>query len=142
MKLVRSVTVAANPRRVFDYLSDFTTTTEWDPGTVATVRVSGDGGVGTVYENRSRLAGRESALTYVVTERRPNESITLRGHNASVVAVDTMTFEPVATGTRVTYTAVFTFKGVAKLAAPFLRPALTKLGDEAEAGLKEHLGRL
>ena len=142
MKLVRSVTVAASPKKVFDYLSDFTTTTEWDPGTVSTVRVSGDGGVGTVYENRSRLAGRESALTYVVTEIRSPESITLRGHNDSVVAVDTMTFEPVGKGTRVTYTAHFTFKGAAKLAAPFLCPAFKKLGDEAEAGLQEHLGKL
>lgn len=142
MKLVRSVTVAASPKKVFDYLSDFTSTTEWDPGTVSTVRVSGDGGVGTVYENRSRLAGRESALTYVVTEIRPPESITLRGHNDSVVAVDTMTFESVGKGTRVTYTAHFAFKGVAKLAAPFLRPAFKKLGDQAEAGLQEHLGRL
>lgn len=142
MKLVRSVIVEASPKKAFDYLSDFTTTTEWDPGTVLTTRVSGNGGVGTVYENRSVLAGRESQLTYVVTEKRRPESITLRGYNASVVALDTMTFEPAGTGTRVTYTADFTFKGVAKLAAPFLRPAFKKLGDEAEAGLREYLGRL
>lgn len=142
MKLVRSVTTDASVEKAFAYLSDFATTTEWDPGTVETVRVSGDGGVGTVYENRSRLAGRESRLTYVVTERRPNESITLRGSNASVTAVDTISFAPEGKATRVTYTADFTFKGVAKLAAPFLRPAFKKLGDEAEVGLREHLGRL
>ncbi len=142
MKLVRSVIVEASPKKAFDYLSDFTTTTEWDPGTVLTTRVSGNGGVGTVYENRSVLAGRESQLTYVVTEKRRPESIILRGYNASVVALDTMTFEPAGTGTRVTYTADFTFKGVAKLAAPFLRPAFKKLGDEAEVGLREYLGRL
>lgn len=142
MKLVRSVTTEASVEKAFAYLSDFATTTEWDPGTVETVRVSGDGGVGTVYENRSRLAGRESRLTYVVTERLPNESITLRGSNASVTAVDTISFAPDGRRTRVTYTADFTFKGVAKLAAPFLRPAFKKLGDEAEVGLREHLGRL
>jgi len=142
MRLVRSVTTDASAKRAFAYLSDFTTTTEWDPGTVETVRVSGDGDVGTVYDNRSRLAGRESRLTYVVTERRPNESITLRGSNASVVAVDTISFAPEGNGTRVTYTADFVFKGAAKLVAPFLRPAFKKLGDEAEAGLREHLARL
>ena len=38
---------------MFAYLSDFTTTNEWDPGTVSTERVSGDGGVGTTYHNTS-----------------------------------------------------------------------------------------
>jgi carbon monoxide dehydrogenase subunit G len=142
MRVSRTVTVSVSPKKAFEYLSDFTTTTEWDPGTVSTVRVSGHGGVGTVYENRSKLAGRESELTYVVTDVRPNESITLRGENPSVVAVDTITFEPAGKGTRVTYTAHFTFKGAAKLAAPFLRPAFKKLGDEAEEGLREHLGKL
>lgn len=142
MLVTRTVTVSASPKKAFDYLSDFTTTTEWDPGTVLTTRVSGHGGVGTVYENRSMLAGRESELTYVVTDIRPNESITLRGVNSSVVAVDTITFEPVGKGTRVTYTAHFTFKGAAKLAAPFLCPAFKKLGNEAEEGLREYLGRL
>ena len=45
-------------------------------------------------------------------------------------------------GSRVTYTADFTFKGLAKLAAPFLGGAFKKLGDEAEEGLLEHLGKL
>jgi carbon monoxide dehydrogenase subunit G len=142
MLVSRTVTVPTSPKKAFDYLSDFTTTTEWDPGTVSTVRVSGHGGVGTVYENRSRLAGRESQLTYVVTDVRAPEAITLRGVNSSVVAVDTITFEPAGTGTRVTYSAHFTFKGAAKLLAPFLRPAFKKLGDEAEEGLREYLGKL
>jgi uncharacterized protein YndB with AHSA1/START domain len=54
MRLQRSVTVDASPEKVFAYLSDFTTTEEWDPGTVRCVRTSGDGGVGTVYLNTSK----------------------------------------------------------------------------------------
>ena len=52
-----------SPRRqvVFAYLSDFTTTTEWDPGTVRTTRESGDGGIGTRYRNVSRFLGRETS---------------------------------------------------------------------------------
>ena len=46
----------ATPDRVFEYLSDFTTTTEWDPGTVAE-RVSGDGGVGTTYRSSRSSSG-------------------------------------------------------------------------------------
>ena len=68
MKIQRTVETPAAPAAVFAYLSDFTTTTEWDPGTVSTTRVSGDGGVGTEYHNVSTFMGRETELTYRVTE--------------------------------------------------------------------------
>jgi hypothetical protein len=49
MRITRSVAVAKPLDEVFAYLSDFTTTTAWDPGTVKTVRISGDGGLGPAY---------------------------------------------------------------------------------------------
>ena len=142
MQLRRIVLTQASPDQVFDYLSDFTTTTEWDPGTVLTERTSGDGGVGTTYRNVSRFLGRESELTYTVVEWTSPTTFALRGENATVLAHDTMEIHPEGAGTRVTYTADFTFKGVARFVAPLLRPALTRLGDHAEEGLAEALGRL
>ena len=142
MLLRRIVLTMASPDQVFDYLSDFTTTTEWDPGTVVTERTGGDGGVGTTYRNVSRFLGRESELTYTVVEWTSPTTFALRGENATVVAHDTMEIHPEGAGTRVTYTADFTFKGVARFVAPLLRPALTRLGDHAEEGLAEALGRL
>lgn len=142
MILRRDVTSKASPGAVFAYLSDFETTTEWDPGTVKTVRASGDGGVGTVYRNRSRFAGRESDLTYTVIERRDPELIRLRGENAAIVAIDTITVRPAGTGSHVVYEAKFRFKGARKVAVPFLGRAFKKLGDEAEAGLREALALL
>jgi carbon monoxide dehydrogenase subunit G len=142
MVLRREVEVALSPKKAFAYLSDFTTTTEWDPGTVETVRVKGDGGVGTTYRNRSRFGSRETELTYTVIERRDPEMIRLRGENKTVVAVDTITVEPSGRGSRVVYEADFTFKGVWKALRPFLGGAFKKLGDEAEVGLRETLGRL
>jgi carbon monoxide dehydrogenase subunit G len=142
MKLRREVTVDASATKVFAYLSDFTTTTEWDPGTVETVRVSGDGGVGTVYHNRSRVGGRETELTYEVVERREPQMIRLRGENGAVVATDTITVDPAGSGARVVYEADFAFKGLWRVAAQFMGPAFRKLGDEAEAGLRESLGKL
>ena len=47
---------------------NFTTTTDWDPGTVTTVRLHGNGGVGTTYLNTSTFLGRTTQLTYVVDE--------------------------------------------------------------------------
>lgn len=142
MLLQRTVLTPADPERVFAYLSDFTTTTEWDPGTVTTERISGDGGVGTTYRNVSKFLGRESMLTYTVTEHAPPTRFGLRGENATVVAHDTMEVHAAGAGTQVTYTADFRFKGVARFLAPLLRPALTRLGDDAEEGLAEALGRL
>ena len=142
MRLRITVTVDKPLDKVFSYLSDFTTTTTWDPGTVETVRVSGDGGFGTEYLNTSTFAGRQTRLTYVVTELVPKERIALRGENKTVIAHDTMTFRPAGIGTEVTYTADFTFKGLARFFAPLLKPAFVRLGNEAETGMAKALARL
>ena len=142
MQIRRSVTVDRPIQRVFAYLSDFTTTTEWDPGTIRTTLQEGDGSVGTTYRNVSSFAGRQTELTYQVIEVSPDRRFALRGENKTVMAHDTMEFTPTPGGTTVTYTAEFSFKGLARLMAPLLTPALKKLGDEAERGLREALLRL
>ena len=142
MQIQRSVETPAAPAAVFAYLSDFTTTNEWDPGTVRTTLLSGDGGAGTKYRNVSKFAGRETELTYEVIEHRPDSRYVIRGENKTVIARDTIDIEPAGTGSRVTYTADFEFRGIAKYAAPLLAPAFKKLGDEAEAGLREALAKL
>ena len=138
----REVAVVAAPDRVFDYLADFRTTEDWDPGTVRTLLVEGDGGVGTTYRNTSRFNGRETELTYVVEEFARPGRIVLRGENRSIVARDTMTFRSEAHITRVTYRAEFQLKGLARLAEPFLRRPFEHLGEEAEEGLLNALERL
>ncbi len=142
MKLLRTVVTDKPLPKVFDYLADFTTTTEWDPGTVSTVRQKGDGGVGTTYLNISEFLGRKTELIYIVHELVDGQLIQLHGTNETVSAVDTMTFRPVPSGTEVTYTAEFSFKGVARFVAPLLGPALKRLGDNAEAGMRKALNQL
>jgi uncharacterized protein YndB with AHSA1/START domain len=142
MKLHRTVVTDKPLARVFDYLSDFTTTTDWDPGTVSTVRLAGDGGTGTSYLNTSRFLGRTTELRYVVQELVPGQRIRLRAENETVTATDTMAFRAAGPGTEVRYTAEFGFKGAARFLAPLLRPALERLGDRAEAGLRDALARL
>ncbi len=142
MILTIDVPTSADPAAVFAYLADFTTTTEWDPGTVETTLSSGDGGVGTTYRNRSRFAGRTSELTYTVVERDDPRMIRLRGENASVTAIDTISIAPARDGSVVTYRAEFTFRGLARLASPFFGRAFATLRDEAEHGLREALAKL
>lgn len=140
MEIVRTLTVNRSPEAVFAYLSDFTTTEEWDPGTVRTTRESGDGGVGTRYHNVSKFLGRQTELIYVVEEHKAPLRLKLRGENKTVVARDTMTLEATASGgTELTYHAEFTFQGVARLLAPLASPAFKRLGDEAEEGLRKAL---
>ena len=75
MRLQKTVIVDKPLDAVFDYLSDFTTTTDWDPGTVTTVNQRGDGGVGTAYLNTSTFLGRQTQLTYIVREFVPGQRI-------------------------------------------------------------------
>lgn len=142
MKVQKTVVVDKPLDKVFGYLSDFTTTTEWDPGTVLTVNRQGDGGVGTTYLNTSKFLGRETQLTYVVREFIPGKRVQLRGENKTVIAVDTMTFRTVDAATEVTYTAEFTFKGPSRLLAPLLRGAFDRLGAGAEIGMRKALNLL
>ena len=142
MRLQKTVIVDKPLNAVFDYLSDFTTTTEWDPGTVATVNHKGDGGVGTTYLNTSTFLGRQTQLTYIVSEFIPGERIQLCGQNKALTAVDTMTFRSIEAGSEVTYTAEFTFQGPSRLLAPLLRPAFERLGKQAQTGMRTALSRL
>ncbi len=142
MKLVRIVVVDKPLKAVFDYLADFTTTTDWDPGTVITMREHGNGGVGTTYLNTSRFLGRTTQLTYIVEELADPQLIRLRGQNKTVTAVDTLKFRPVAHGTEVTYSAEFAFTGPFRFTVPLLKPALERLGNEAAAGMRKALNRL
>ena len=138
----RVITVEKSVERVFGYLSDFETTTEWDPGTISTVKVEGDGGPGTKYQNTSSFAGRETELEYVVQQREAGKVFQLRGENKTVSALDTMTFREADGGTEVTYRAEFEFKGVTRLIEPLFKSQFKKLGDEAEQGMREALAKL
>ncbi len=142
MRLQKTVVVDKPLDTVFGYLSDFTTTTEWDPGTVLTVNQHGDGGVGTTYLNTSTFLGRQTQLTYVVRAFVPAQRVQFRGENKTIIAVDTMSFRSVDGGTEVTYQAEFTVKGPSRLLAPLLRPAFERLGTRAQAGLRDALNRL
>ena len=53
-----------------------------------------------------------------------------------------MGFRRVGSGTEVSYRAKFAFKGLSRLIALLLKPALERLGNQAEAGMHTALNRL
>ncbi len=125
---------------VFAYVSDCSTTEEWDPGVVEAERC-GDAAVGEGTEFRlvAQFLGRQTALTYRIVEYDPPRTVTFRGENATVISNDRITFEAVGEGTRVTYDAELVLKGPLRLADPLLGLAFNRVGDRALAGLKHKL---
>jgi carbon monoxide dehydrogenase subunit G len=129
--------------RVFDYLSDFTNTEEWDPGTVSTKRVdSGPIAVGTRFHNVSQFRGRETQLEYRLTRLEPVRRLTFVGENKTVTSTDDLRLSSTATGTAIRYQARFDFKGMAKLTSPFLRSTFEKLADQTADQLRGALAKL
>ncbi len=139
----RTVTVDQPISKVWDYLTDFRNSEEWDPPTVSTVRTGGDGGVGTTYHNVSKFLGSEQEVDYTVTRFDEHRSFQLEGDAGSIQLLDTITFSETGTGgTSVTYHAEFTPQGAAKLATPLMPAALKVLADKVAASMEEHLQKL
>ena len=141
-KLERQVTVDKPLDRVWTYLTDFTTTEEWDPGTESTERLSGDGSVGTVYKNVSKFLGHEVEIEYTVVEVQPRSLFRLEGRTSSMDLLDTMEFAEQDGRVTVTYTAEFHPHGGAKLLEPLMPLGLKKLGDDAAESMEQSLEKL
>jgi len=136
-----SIETLWTPDEAFAYLSDFSTSAEWDPGVVEAARVgAGSIGNGTEFRLVAEFLGRKTPLTYRVVEYEPPRAVTFVGENATVVSHDRITFETIATGTRVSYDADLGLKGLLRLADPLLALAFNHVGERALAGLREVLG--
>lgn len=126
----------------FDYVADFSTAQEWDPGIDESRRVGeGPTEVGSAFDVVAEFRGRKIPLRYVVQELDPGRRIVVRGEGDKAVSDDTITFEPRDGGSRVTYASELRMKGIWRLAEPFLGSTFSKMGEEALAGLKEQLDR-
>ena len=125
---------------VFAYLSDFSTTEEWDPGVVEAERLDdAPVGEGTEFRLVAAFLGRTTALTYRVVEYDPPRVVSFRGENATVISNDRITFEAAGKETRITYDAELVLKGPLRLADPVLGLAFNRVGDRALAGLRSKL---
>jgi carbon monoxide dehydrogenase subunit G len=135
-----SLDTARSPEEMFAYLSDFSTTVEWDPGVVEAERL-GDAPVreGTEFRLVAVFLGRKTPLTYRIVEYDPPSAVTFRGESSTVVSLDRITFEPSGGGTRIVYDADLALKGAFKLADPLLRVAFRRVGARALAGLRRTL---
>ena len=137
--MTRTVQCPAPRDRVHRYLRDFDNAEQWDAGTRSCTPVDDAPiGVGKQWRNVSVFRGRETTLTYTL-EADEADHLRIVGRNKTVTSEDDMSLAPIGTGTRVTYTATFTFHGAAKLATPLLVPALGSLADDAQRSLHDAL---
>ncbi|MFJ4962731.1 Polyketide cyclase / dehydrase and lipid transport [Streptomyces sp. ADI96-02] len=129
----RSFTVACPLDRVVAYLRDFSRATEWDPGTRECARTDAPASapvtVGATWHNVSEFRGRRTELTYRLKVEEPDRLVFV-GANRTATSTDDLTFRAEGDATRITYHAHIRFKGLARLADPFLRREFERLGDE------------
>ncbi|MCX4782848.1 SRPBCC family protein [Streptomyces sp. NBC_01264] len=127
----RNVLVGIPLDELVAYLADFGHAQDWDPGTVRCVRIDeGPLRPGATWHNTSRFRGRTTHLVYRL-ESGESHQLVFTGANKTVEARDVMRFESrSAAVTRLTYTASLRFKGLARLAEPFLRSEFEVLADK------------
>ena len=141
MVVTEVIEVPRSLEESFAYVADFTTVAEWDPGIHSSRRVSGDGGVGTVYEVQAEFRGKTMPFTYTVTAFEQGRRIVLDGVGEKATSRDTIAFEPSGSGgARITYSADFRLQGVLRVAEPFLGGTFKALARKALDGLAARLG--
>jgi carbon monoxide dehydrogenase subunit G len=136
----QTIDVAAPLDEAFQYVADFRTATEWDPGIVQSRRVNnGPIGKGATYDVTAVFRGNPEPFRYEVVEFEENRLILLHAAGAKARSTDELRFEQTGDGTRIAYRVVLTMKGLYRLAEPFLGRTLDAMGARALAGLKAKL---
>lgn len=131
---------ALPPEDVFDYIADFQSAAEWDPGVAHARRLDeGPVGIGTRYELGVRMGRRIVPMTYRITVFERPTRVVLEGAGSNVAAVDDIRFAPRAGGTVVDYTADIELRGWLRLIQPFVGGTLAKIGRDAAAGMTRSL---
>lgn len=129
------------PAEVFDYLSDFSSVAEWDPGVVRAARVdTGPLRVGSLFDVTVRLFSRELTLRYRVLELDPPRRITLEAEGFGLRSHDVIRVAPEGTGARVEYDAQLDLPGLARAFDPALQIGFDRVGRDAAEGLARALG--
>lgn len=130
---------AGPPEVAFDYLANFTSVAEWDPGVSEATRLDdGPLAVGA----RFRVVVKTGPLVYEVREFEPGRRIRLVAETSTLRSDDVITVLPAAEGATVSYDADLTTRGWAIGLNPLLGLVFRRIGDRAAAGLRAKLDEL
>lgn len=140
MRLKEQRWVSRPKREVFEYTADFSNIDQWDPGVVASEKVTpGQVGVGTEFDLDVKFGNATLPMRYRITDYQPDERVVLVGEGRLLTAVDEISFETQDDLTRIDYTADLEFRGYMRFLAPFLGGSLKKVGERALDGLENVL---
>lgn len=138
----REIEVETPAEPTFAYLSDFSNTAEWDPGIAEARRLTpAPTVVGSRFEVVALFRGRRQRFEYVVTELVEGTRVALRGEGEKALSDDAISVTPQDGGARVIYEADLRLKGVYRIAEPFLRSTVERMGDAALDRLAARLAR-
>jgi carbon monoxide dehydrogenase subunit G len=136
----REIATTCRRERAFDFVADFSTTQEWDPGIQVARRLDDRPiGVGSRFELVSRFGSTEQTIVYEIAAYDRPTSVTFVGEGKTFRGTDAISFSDEGGGTRVTYVADLGLKGLTGLALPFIRGRLDAMSDDAVDGLRQAL---
>jgi hypothetical protein len=142
-RLSEQIITEVSVEEAFAYTADFNNLDEWDPGIAQSAQI-GDGqiGRGTSFDVLVAFGSRQIPMVYTITEFDPPHRVVLVGEGSSLTAIDEITFAEVPQGTAITYTADLQFKGLMRLAVPFMGGIFREVGRKAVSGMSKALDRL
>lgn len=127
---------------VLAYLADFSNAVTWDPGTQScTPADSSPVAIGKTWHNVSKIAGVTTEIDYTLEEY-DGSHVLLVGRNKTAKSEDRIAVRPHPEGSEVTYRAVITFNGAAKLGTPLIRLVFEYMGNKTETGIRSAVAAL
>ena len=144
VRLHEVIDVARAPDECFAFVADFANTRDWDPG-VADAAKTSDGAVGLGTEFEVLIQSgvgpfkRKFPMQYRITGFEPPSYLVLEGTSKQCDGIDTITFTPIAGGTRIDYRADLTLNTLSDGAVKLMGPLMERMGKRAVAGLKAAL---
>jgi len=140
VRLHEQRTVASPQSEVFAYAADFSNIGDWDPGVVASSKMTdGPVGVGTRYQLEVKFVTGMIPMVYEITAYEPDTRVVLVGSSTKLHAVDEIRFAGDGPTTLIDYTADLTFLSFFRYLVPVMGPALKKVGTRAVDGLAKAL---
>lgn len=120
----------------FEYTADFSNIENWDPG-VAESKKRDDApvGLGSEFDLVVLFGSSRIPMTYTITEFDPPHRVVLVGKGEKLDAIDTITFSPSDSGTRIDYVAELTFHNFVRFIERLLGRTFKKVGEKAVSGL-------
>jgi len=137
---VATVRTGRPPAEVFAYMADLRNFAEWDPGVEHAEQVAGDGpGPDAEFDVAVTAPRGPLTLRYRTIEYEAPEKVVVEARSKLLTSLDTITVRADGDGSLVTYDAVLTLNGIARLADPLLALSFNRIAGRAAAGLVAEL---